>query len=86
MTDKQYNEALSVLKSTRPVGRPPKPKEPKKAVGRPKGTPNPNGGRPKGEVVKGEHVNIRITAEEKTKAAASGLTQREIFLKGLNSI
>lgn len=77
MTDKQYNEALSVL-STNP-----------RPVGRPKGIPNPGTGRPKGTAkpdTPTQRINIRVTADEQAKAAASGLTQREIFLIGLNSI
>ena len=61
----------------------------KRPVGRPKGIPNPNTGRPKGTSKPDsltQRINIRLTADEQAKAAKSGLTQREIFLIGLNSI
>jgi hypothetical protein len=61
----------------------------KRPVGRPKGIPNPNTGRPKGTSKPNgqtEHMHFRVTPEEKAKAAKSGLTQREIFLIGLNSL
>lgn len=68
MTDKQYNEALSVLKH---------------------GGSRPNAGRPKGTAKPdslNKNISIRLSSDEQAKIAASGLTQREIFLIGLNSI
>jgi hypothetical protein len=69
----------------RPIGRPAKPK----AARGPNGGARAGAGRPTGATKPDtltQRINIRLTESEQSKAAASGLTQREIFLIGLNSI